>query len=939
MSLAPGTRLGPYEVLATIPGGSPGSSAGAANSDSDRYKASDTRKNRVVAIKVLSPEFSDHPEMKARLESDARTISSLNHPNICALIEVGEAATSHEPPVTARFLVSEYVEGETLAQRLARRPLELQDALTVAIALADSLDKAHRRGVVHAGLNPSIVMLTAEGPKLLDFGVARLKEESAVMSGSMATTRTSVASLAAVPTTAAAYMAPEQFVGSGADARTDIFAFGAILYEMLTGRPAFQEKTLALLIAAVQTIDPDPVSKTQPMVPPTLDYLVKRCLSKDPRQRFQTALDLTSELRWIARGGTQVGSPASVVTSRKKQDLAVWAALATVSLVAVGLLPSTLSSFRSAPEPEEAHFLAAGIPTAVNTPLAVSPDGRWLATSAGGTNVGVRALPLDSVTPQLLIRENVVFQPFWSPDSRSIAFFEDGKLKRADITGGPAQIICDTPTPISAGTWNNDGVILFPGAGLIQRVLAAGGQPMPITALDESKQETEHVAPVFLPDGRHFLFLAVSSQPDQSAVYVGMLDSTERKRLFAAESKTVYAAPGYLLFNRGNTVFAHAFDANTLTLKGEPIRVASGVPTLAAGVNTSPSHTSWAAFGVSQTGVLAYRTGAAVAVAGAGTDELRSLVWFDRTGQASASIGTAGTYAGLDLSPDGKRFAVHRHEGTGGDNWFFDLAQGRMQRLTFDATQDNSSPVWSPDGARVAFASQRNSKWGLYVKLANGTASDELITESEIAKAPMSWSPDGKLLVYQQSTGAVDVWAVPVTGDKKPFALLQSQFAEQFPQVSADGKWLAYQSNETGRAEIYVKPFPEGPGKWQVSVDGGQFPRWRRDGKELFFYFNNNLFAADIRVADASLDPGVPRTLFGLPGPSLALTHGPYNRFAVSADGQRFLFSQPGAGGPTTVGGLADTIAAVVDRGGTGASATTNAVTVVLNWTQMLKKK
>ena len=267
-------------------------------------------------------------------------------------------------------------------------------------------------------------------------------------------------------------------------------------------------------------------------------------------------------------------------------------------------------------------------------------------------------------------------------------------------------------------------------------------------------------------------------------------------------------------------------------------------------------------------------------------------------------------------SPDGKRFAVHRHEGVGGDNWFFDLAQGRMQRLTFDTTQDNSSPVWSPDGARVAFASQRNNKWGLYLKLADGTASDELITESDTPKAPISWSPDGKLLVYQQATGGGDIWAVAVTGDKKPFPLLQTPFAEQFSQVSEDGKWLAYQSNETGRTEIYVKPFPEGPGKWQVSVDGGTFPRWRRDGKELFFYFTNNLFAADIRVAGASLDPGVPRPLFGFQAQALPRIT-VLQPLCVSADGQRFLL-QPGGGGPSIIGGLADTIATVVDRGGIG---------------------
>ena len=920
MLLEPGTRLGAYEVIAPIGEGS-----------EQRYKASDTRLNRVVTLKVLPPEFSEHPGMKERLERDSRTISSLNHPQICAPVDV-----VHQDPATD-FIVTEYCEGETLARRLAEGALELQEALKLSIAMADALDKAHRQGVTHGGLNPSVVMLAPEGPKLLDFGVTALAQSPSIGAASMLTTRTSISALSAVPTYAAPYLAPEQFVGLEADARTDIFSFGAILYEMVAGRPAFQEKTQALLIAAVQTVEPEPVSKAQPMAPAALDHVIKRCLCKDPRQRLQTAWDLLLQLQWIAEGGSQVGAPVAIVPRPHKRDRAMWGGVAAASLLAVGLAPSAVSSFRATPDPETVRFTVSNM-GAGQVPLSMSPNGRWITNSRGGTNRGVDGLMLGSVRPQILVEDSVITQPFWSPDSHFIAFFEGGKLKKGDVSGGPSQIICDTPTPIGGGTWNSDGIILFSGAGVIQRVLAAGGQPTPITALDEANKETEHLAPFFLPDGRHYLFLVVSAQ---SGIYVGSVDSKDRKRLLAAESRPLYAAPGYLLFNRAGTVFAQPFDANTQELSGEPVRVADSVPTWVQGQNVSASLTRTASYAVSQAGVLAYRTGGAAANAAAGSDEQRSLVWIDRNGTRGGQVGSTGTYGGIDLSPDGKRFAVHRHEGSGGDSWFFDLAQGRMQRLTFDTTQDNSSPIWSPDGTRIAFSSLRANKWGLYLKSADGTGAEELILESEPPKAPMSWSPDGKLLVYWQVGAGGDIWYVPLTGEKKPVPILQTQFAEVFPQVSPDGKWLAYQSNETGRAEIYIKPFPDGPGKWQVSVDGGLWPRWRRDGKELYFVLAPNMWAAEIRVTGSSPEPGVPQPLFALSGdPSNTVNpHVQYHRYAVTADGERFLLSQA-SGGSTTSGGLADAVAAAADGGGTSlVGISPNGVTVVVNWPQMLKKK
>ncbi len=921
MALEPGTRLGPYEILAPM-----------GVQDDQRYKASDSRVKRLVALKILPPEFSERPELRQRLEQEARSISSLSHPHIPAPIEVG-----HEAPAT-HFVVTDHVEGETLAARLARGPLPLDEALSVAIAIADSLDRAHRHGIVHGGLNPATVMLTASGPMLFDFGLARLTaDETPLPSGSMATTRTSISALTAVPTAAAPYVAPEQFGGGPVDARADIFAFGAVLHEMITGKPAFHEKTQALLIAAVQSVDPDPVSALQPAAPPALDYVVRRCLSKDPRQRIQTARDLLTELRWIERGDVGAGAMSPAPARWWQREKVAWAAVAVAAALAIGLAPMVVAAFGSPPELPEVRFFASSLPVGT-TPISLSPDGRWLVAGInGGATFG---LSLDSVTSQTLIR-GVPVQPFFSPDSRSIAYFEGNQLKRADIGGGPPQVICEVPPLISAGTWNREGVILFPAAGVIHRVLAAGGQPTPITTLDQSKAETEHLGPVFLPDGRRFLFLAVSSQSNESAIYVGSLDSSDRTRLLASTAKAVYAEPGYLLFNRGDSVFAQAFDADSLTLSGEPVRVASGVPLRVVAPNGSPGITNSANFAVSQTGVLAYRTGArAGGPAVVGTEETRSLFWFTRTGDRSASLGPIGAYVGVDLAPDGRRFTVHRHDGIGGDNWFFDLAQGRMQRLTFDASQDNSSPVWSPDGTRIAFGSLRNGRWGIYVKPADGTAAEELVMESETPKGPTSWSPDGQQIVYTENAGGGgDVWVVPVTGDKKPIPLVRTPAFEGFAQVSADGKWLAYSSNETGRVEVYVRPFPDGPGKWQVSTEGGTFPRWRRDGRELFFYFNNSVIAAAINSTATSVEPGVPAPLFGIPNPSSITAHSAYNRFAVSADGQRVLVSLPGAGGPNAAGGVADTLATLADQGAASATgAAPNAVVVVLNWTRLLAR-
>ena len=925
MSFDPGTRLGSYELIAPL-----GPAA------VERYKANDTRSNRAVSIRIVPTDAPLRGDARERLEREAKALASLRHPNISVPIEIGHVDPSTE------FVVSELVEGETLAERLAREALELPEALQIAAGIAESLDKAHREGLVHGGLTPSTVWLAASGPILLDFGLARLAETgSPPDTGGFAPLVTQAARRAptqrsGVATVITAYTAPEQLAGVPADARTDLYACGALVYEMLAGRPAFLEKTQALLVAAIQTVEPEPLSKLQPLVPAALDHLVQRCLEKDPKERVQTAWDLLVQLKWIVEGGSKLGVPAPSIARRKNQERIVWAATAAALAVALALTPSVLSSFASAPALAPVRFTVTGLPPQSAIPISISPDGRWLAGAAQGGSE-IFGVSLGSLTPQRLVTAGAaVYQPFWSPDSRSIAFFEGSLLKRAELAGGPPRTVSEAAPPQGNGTWSRDGVILFSSGGVIQRVLAAGGVPTPITNRDEHGEAIageDHLGPWFLPDGRHFLYVAVSND---SAIYLAELDSTKRTRLISAESKPMYAEPGYILFNRGPTLFAQPFDAKALALTGEPIRVTDGLAMLAPTASANLART--ANFSVSQTGALVFKSAPGTNNAG-GAGLQRSLIWIDRSGIQISEVGT-GTIAGIDLASDGARFAVHVHEGDGGDIWTFDPDQKRLQRFTFDASQENSSPVWSPDGTRIAFASRRANGWGLYVKRADGAGGDELVTESVEQKLPMSWSPDGKLLVYDQLGKGADVWAVPLDGDKRPFPVLDSQYDEQLAQVSPDGKWIAYQSNETGVNEIYIKQFPEGPAKRQVSTGGGLWPRWRGDGKELFFV-STGLVAVEIDTSGATPRPGVPRPLFaGSGNPNLVGHFGIYHRFAVSPDGQRYIIALTTGGGAGLLGGAADAgIRNAVDNATPGGAGAVARMSVVLNWPQMLKTR
>jgi hypothetical protein len=923
MKLATGTRLGPYEILEPI-------SVGAG----ERYKANDTRGNRLVALTILPPGFAARADMRARLEHDARALASLRDAPLSGALEIG-----HAEPATD-FVVSDLVAGETLTSRLARGRPELEDALAIALGIAEALDQAHRGGVVHGGLTPSSVLLTERGPRLVDFGLAPVLE--AVSAASQLPVETSQSALgvtqhrhapsgAAAPPNAA-YQAPERFAGAAADARADLFSCGAVVYEVVTGRPPFAEKTAALLIAAVQTVDPEPLAQLQPLAPPALEHVVARCLAKNPAERLQTARELVHQLRWVLEGGSQLGIPAAVAARRRTRERLTWATAAAGLLVAIGLMPAAWRQLTPSPEAPVVRFTLNGLPTQA-TPLGVSPDGRWVVSvpsvAQGNGMIGV---PLDAVTPEWLNTENTLYHAFFSADSRSLGFYEGGFVKAVDLAGGAARTIAPAPGAFGGGSWGRDGVIVFSSDGVLWQVSDKGGEPARVAALDESLGETEHLLPYFLPDGRHFLYVAIAAD---SAIYLSALDTAQRMRLIAADSGPVYAAPGYILFNRGPALFAQPFDAEERILTGDPVRVADGLLMMGTAAGLSPSVGRSAVFAASQTGVLVFRTaGGGGGTAGASP---RLLEWRDASGRGTP-VGPEAAYGGIDLAPNGMAAAVHVHEGDGGDVFTLDFAQGRLQRLTFDASQHNSSPIWAPDGRRIAFASRRNNLWGLYAKRADGAGTEELIFESAAEKVPTSWSPDGDLLVYWE---AGDIWAVSTTGDnREPRPIVRSPSLDLFPTVSPAGGWIAYVSTETGRAEIYVQQFPDGPTRRQVSIDGGTNPRWRTDGRELYFQVPNTpgIVTSTITIEGESVQPGVPREAFTLAGsPNLNVTHTPYHRYAVSMDGERILVSRPSSGGVS--GGLDTQVAALADAGIAQSGTGGNANVVVLNWPRMIEAR
>jgi eukaryotic-like serine/threonine-protein kinase len=876
MAIAAGLRLGPYEIQGPLGAGGMG----------EVYKAKDTRLDRTVAIKILPDALAGDAQFRGRFEREARTISQLDDPHICALYDVGEEKGMS-------FLVMQYLEGETLSARLQRSgALSISEALKIAIEIAGALDKAHRVGVIHRDLKPGNVMLTKSGAKLLDFGLAK---SNAVARGSVSVLPTTPVSITAQGTILGTfqYMAPEQVEGGEADARTDLFAFGAVLYEMVTGLPAFQGKTQASLIGSIMRDDPTMAGDFGASLPPALGRVIRACLAKNPDDRIQTAHDVALQLQWILEGGSQVGvsAPAAAfpVQTRRSRAWLPWS-ITAIAIVAAAALAAVMLTRK--PEPRRIMRFEVANPEGVFNVGAprLSPDGRYLAFNAtdptGNTKIWVRQL--NSLTAQPLAGTDGAARPFWSPDSRFLGFMADGKLKKIEVTGGPAQKICDAPSGAD-GSWSPEGVILYDGRGSdpIYRVPAAGGTPVVAVKADPSRKENQVGWPEFLSDGKHFMYLAMNSKIEDSSYRVGLLDSTDTQLLASAQTQLAYAPPDRLLFVRDQTLVTQQFDPKAMKTIGDPAPLAERIGTDSVGLAT---------FSISREGTLAYRTG----------DPGSRLALVDRAGRDVESFGDPGEYANPMLSRDGTRLAFDLSDkgSRKTDIWIRDLARSVNSRLTL-GQGNNRFPLWSPDGATIVFTSTRSGAGDLYTKAANGQGDDSPLLQDDVLKFATDWSRDGRYIAYTRlggnSNGNQDLWALPMFGDHKPIVIAAGNFTEGSGVFSPDGRFIAYRSDESGRSEIYVQSFPKATGKWQISTTGGSDPTWRSDGKELFYRGADQRFmAVDVQLGD-TVKAGVPKALF--PG-RVNVVGNVRNRYTSAADGQRFVFVAPlgrDAIAPTTV--------------------------------------
>jgi serine/threonine protein kinase len=915
MTLATGTKLGVYEVISPLGAGGMG----------EVYRARDTKLQRDVALKILPETMARDAQRMARFEREAHVLASLNHPNIAAIYGLEESNG-------IRALVMELVEGETLAERISvpaaspppggfpkrkaagedtgatmgdrrsgvgegsalpRGPkgLPYDEALPIAKQIAEALEYAHERGVIHRDLKPANVKITPEGTvKVLDFGLAKVldtQDSTTTMATADSPTQSAMATQAGVILGTAAYMSPEQAKGQRVDRRADIWAFGCVLFEMLTGRKPFDGETISEVFASVIKSEPE-WDAIPDATPPSIHRLIRRCLVKDPKQRLRDIGDARIAIEeTISGAGDPSGLPREgeilhyvPPQGPRLQRYLPWA-VATIFFVLFVILayfrsrsPSAQPTRSLISAPEEASFAFEG---GSGGPV-LSPDGTQLvfpATDASGKQA-LWLRPLDSLTAKRLEGTEGATFPFWAPDSRQLGFFQEARLKKIDVTGGPPVTLCEAPIG-RGGAWNKDGVIVFApeNSGGLSSVPAAGGTPTALITPKESGGAHSSRWPVFLPDGRHFLYLSGeldSPGTPRLGIYIGMLGSNEQKFLLQADSGALYSPPGYLLFLRGSTLMAQGFDAAGRTLRGGAFPIAENVP--------SPQLFRLGVFSVSQTGLLVYAKSLGV-IGG-------HLVWMDANGKELEKLGQPGVLFPR-LSPDGKQLAYVEvnPETQNREIWLMDLSRQAQTRFTFESGA-SLGPIWSPDGARIAYGSSGASLniTDILVKNASGTGKAELLFKSDVPKAPSDWSHDGKhiLFVTFDPKTKADIWALPLSGDRKPYPYLQTEFDERDAAFSPDGRWVAYSSDESGNSQVYLSSFPAGGGKWQVSKDGGQEPEWKHDGSALFYIApGGKLMEASIRERNAAVEVGAPQERFQanmVPG---------RRAYSVAPDGKRFL--------------------------------------------------
>jgi len=879
-----GNQVGPYRILTRLGAGGMG----------EVWRAHDTRLNREVAIKVVSAVLAHDEDRLRRFEQEARATSALNHPNILTVYDIG----SHDG---SSYIVSELLEGEELRDQLTVGAIAPRKAVDYAIQIASGLAAAHARGIVHRDIKPENIFITTDGRvKILDFGLAKLRPVSrALDSGSEVETQKGITDPGVIMGTVG-YMSPEQVRGKDVDHRSDIFSFGVILYEMLAARRAFVGESLVEVMNAILKEEPPELSATNGRLPAQLELIVRRCLEKKPELRFQSASDLTFALGTItttsdSRLKTATVLPGVTDASSKKGILgnAPLAWIATAMLLLIAVILGVVVYLRPTPEEGRAYMLSALPPEKTifmsgQAPV-ISPDGSRLAFVAvdetGRALLYVR--PLDSLTAQALAGTDGAAWPFWSPDGRSIGFFASGKLKRIEATGGQPVALADAPIG-RGGSWNRDGVIIFTPTppSPLHRISSAGGEATPISSVDPARGEFPRMFPQFLPDGRHYLFFSpAGQQPGTRVVGIGSLDSQEKRPLLNADFVAVYAPPGYLLFRREATLVAQRFDPVKLELQGDPFPVAEKVGFDGVTFQTLAS--------ASDNGVLAYQS-----IGGLNTQ----LIWFDRAGKQIGVAGPPGDYSGLSLSPDDRRLAFQRVDSETGnvDIWVTEFAGNTLSRFTFDPAVD-FGPVWSPDGNRIAFATLREGAPNVYQKMSSGAGEDEALFKSPIAKIPADWSGDGSYLLCG-TVGLVtrwDLWVLSLSGDRKWEAFLQTPNNEQRACFSPTGKWVAYESDESGKKEVYVRSFPASGAKWQVSAGGGSQPRFTRDGKELFYLSaDRKVMAVQVKTDAITFESGAPRVLFETH--ILMKEDRPGNQYAVASGGQRFLINSTMTGTDAT---------------------------------------